>query len=182
MIKAILSAALVLALGGSAVANSVPLRMVVADLPYARVWAAAQDAVRDCPLERVADGEIVTGWRDRPARAEEGTFERVAERVQLRVEAFGERITRITATVEVRGWRDGQWIHHRGERARRPRRPGADSSRAGLTLADHFEAGWHAISVRDAPEVASPHVNVDELRRVWDASGSLGESEAQRGR
>jgi hypothetical protein len=60
MIKAILSAALVLALGGSAVANSVPLRMVVADLPYARVWAAAQDAVRDYPLERVADGEIVT--------------------------------------------------------------------------------------------------------------------------
>ena len=29
-----------LALGGSAAANPVPLRMVVADLPYTRVWAA----------------------------------------------------------------------------------------------------------------------------------------------
>ena len=52
----------------------------------------------------------MTGWRDRPARVEEGTFERVAERVQLRVEALGERITRITVTGEARGWRDGQWI------------------------------------------------------------------------
>lgn len=106
----VLSLGFVLALGSSAVADSVPLRMVVADLPYTRVWAAAREAVRDYPLERVADGEIVTGWRDRPARAEEETFERVEERVQLRVEAFGERITRITVTAEARGWRDGQWI------------------------------------------------------------------------
>ncbi len=82
----------------------------MADVPYARVWAVAQEAVRDYPLERIADGEIVTGWRERSARADEGNFERVAERVQLRVEAFGERITRITATVEVRGWRDGGWV------------------------------------------------------------------------
>ncbi len=107
---AVLSLGFVLALGSSAVANSVPLRMVVADLPYARVWTAAQEAVRDYPLERVAEGEIVTGWRDRPARAEEATFDRVAERVQLRVEAFGEGITWITVTGEARGWRDGQWI------------------------------------------------------------------------
>jgi hypothetical protein len=46
-------------------------------------------------------------WR---TRADGGNFERVAERVQLRVEAFGERITRITATVEVRGWREGGWV------------------------------------------------------------------------
>jgi hypothetical protein len=106
----ILSLGFVLVLGSSVVANPGPLHMVVADLPYTRVWAAAREAVRDYPLEQVADGEIVTGWRDRPARAEEGTFERVAERVQLRVEAFGERITRITVTVEARGWRDGQWM------------------------------------------------------------------------
>ena len=70
-------------------ANSVPLRMIVADLPYPRVWTCRPGSRSRLPLERVADGEIVTGWRDRPARAEEGTFERVAERVQLRVEAFG---------------------------------------------------------------------------------------------
>jgi uncharacterized lipoprotein len=110
MIRLIPSLTLVLTLGGTVAADSSPLRLVVADVPYARVWAVAQEAVRDYPLERIADGEIVTGWRERPARADEGNFERVAERVQLRVEAFGERITRITATAEVRGWREGGWV------------------------------------------------------------------------
>jgi hypothetical protein len=54
--------------------------MAVADAPYARVWAAAQEAVRDYPIERVIEGEIVTGWRDRPARIDEAGFRRVAER------------------------------------------------------------------------------------------------------
>jgi hypothetical protein len=80
--------------------------MVVADMPYARVWAAAQEAVRDYPLERMVDGEIVTGWRERPARVEEPGFERVSERARLEVETFG---TRVTAMVEARGWRDGGW-------------------------------------------------------------------------
>jgi hypothetical protein len=84
--------------------------MVVADVPYPRVWAAALEAVRDFPIERMAEGEIMTGWRDRPARPEEQGFERVSDRVHLRVEAFGERITRVTATSEVRGWRDGRWV------------------------------------------------------------------------
>jgi hypothetical protein len=95
---------------GTVAANASPVRMVVADMPYARVWAAALDAVRDFPIERIADGDIVTGWRDRPARAEEQGFERIAERVRLQVEALGERITRITASAEVRGWRDGGWV------------------------------------------------------------------------
>jgi hypothetical protein len=84
--------------------------MVVADMPYPRVWAAALEAVRDFPIERAAEGEIMTGWRDRPARPEEEGFERVSDRVRLQVEAFGERITRVTATAEVRGWRHGRWI------------------------------------------------------------------------
>jgi hypothetical protein len=70
-------------------------------MPYACVWAAAQEAVRDYPVERIADGEIVTGWRERPARVEEPGFERVAERVRLEVERFGEGITQVAATVEV---------------------------------------------------------------------------------
>jgi hypothetical protein len=84
--------------------------MVVADLPYARVWAAALEGVHDYPIERISEGEIMTGWRERPANAGEGGFERVAERIHLQVEAFAEQITRITARVELRGWRDGGWV------------------------------------------------------------------------
>jgi hypothetical protein len=95
---------------GLAAANPDPVRMVVADIPYARVWAAALEGVHDYPIERIAEGDIMTAWRDRPASVGEPGFERVAERVHLQVEAFGERITRITAVVEVRGWRDGGWV------------------------------------------------------------------------
>lgn len=86
------------------------MRMVVADLPYARVWAAAVRAVEGYPVERAEAGVIVTGWRERPARQEEPGFERVAEQVTLRVEAFSDRITRVTVGVEARGFRDGQWV------------------------------------------------------------------------
>ena len=95
---------------GMVAANAGPARMVVADVPYARVWAAGLEAVRDFPIERIAEGDIMTGWRDRPARVEEQGFERMAERVRLQVEVFGDRITRITATAEARGWRDGGWV------------------------------------------------------------------------
>jgi hypothetical protein len=81
--------------------------MVVADLPYDRVLAAAVRALDGYPIERLADGVIVTGWRARPARAEEAGFEAIEERVTLRVEPFGERITRVTAEVEARGRRGG---------------------------------------------------------------------------
>jgi hypothetical protein len=104
----------VLALGlvwlGTMAAHASPVRMVVADMPYPRVWAAALEAVRDFPIERMGEREIMTGWRERPARPEEHGFERVSDRVHLQVEAFGERITRVTATSEVRGWRHGRWV------------------------------------------------------------------------
>jgi hypothetical protein len=95
---------------GTVAASAGPAHMVVADMPYPRVWAAALEAVRDFPIERTAEGEIMTGWRDRPARPEEQGFERVSDRVRLQVEMLGERITRVTATSEVRGWRDGRWV------------------------------------------------------------------------
>jgi hypothetical protein len=95
---------------GTVAASAGPVHMVVADMPYARVWAAAQEAVRDYPIERIVDGDIVTGWQDRPPRAEEPGFERVAERVHLQVAASGERITRITVIAERRGWRDSGWV------------------------------------------------------------------------
>lgn len=97
-----------LASGVAAEANF--LRLVVADLPYPRVWGAIQESVHGYPIERAADGVIVTGWRDRAPGAHEKDFERVGERLTLRVDAFGERITRITLGVELRGWRDGHWV------------------------------------------------------------------------
>jgi hypothetical protein len=84
--------------------------MVVADLPYPRVWEAAQRAVGEYPIERAADGWIVTGWRERAPRPDEPWFERLAERVTLRVEPFGERVSRVTVAVEARGRRAGQWV------------------------------------------------------------------------
>jgi len=83
------------------------MRAVVADLPYDRVFAAAVRAVEGYPIERVADGVIATGWRSRAPRPDEPGFERVEERVTLRVEPFGERVTRVTVEVDARGWREG---------------------------------------------------------------------------
>lgn len=97
-------------LGWATLAGAGPLRMVVADLPYPRVWEAALRAVLGYPIERAADGWIVTGWRERAPGPDEPEFERVAERVTLRVEPFGEGVSRVTVGVEARGWRSGQWI------------------------------------------------------------------------
>jgi hypothetical protein len=107
--NAALGAALLVLAGGTA-AEGAAMRVVVADLPYARVWEAALRAVEGAPIERAADGVIVTGRVERPPRPEEAGFERVAERVTLRVEAFAERITRVTVLVEAQGWRGGAWV------------------------------------------------------------------------
>jgi hypothetical protein len=86
------------------------MRMVVADLPYERVWTAALQAVAGYPIERAADGVIVTGWHERAPRASETGWSRVRERVAMRVEAAAERITRVTVEVEAAGWRAGEWV------------------------------------------------------------------------
>jgi len=99
---------LLLGLAGTPEAGT--MRMVVADLPYARVWDAAVRAVRDYPTGRTADGLIETGWLERSPREGEGGFSAVMERVTVRVEPFAEQITRVTVDVEARGWRDGQWV------------------------------------------------------------------------
>jgi hypothetical protein len=99
---------LLLGLAGALEAGT--MRMVVADLPYARVWDAAVRAVRDYPSGRTADGVIETGWLERSPREGEGSFSAVMERVTVRVEPFAEQITRVTVDVEARGWRDGQWV------------------------------------------------------------------------
>ena len=104
----LLIATLLLAPAGALEAGT--MRMVVADLPYARVWDAAVQAVRDYPVGRAADGVIETGWLERSPREGEGGFTRILERATVRVEPFAERITRVTVEVEARGWREGQWV------------------------------------------------------------------------
>jgi hypothetical protein len=84
--------------------------MVVADAPYAAVWEAALRAVEDHPIELAAGGRIVTGWRERIAGPEETGFDRIRERVTLRVETYGERVTRVTVELEAQGSEAGRWL------------------------------------------------------------------------
>ncbi len=103
----------VVAMGLSVVASGAEpdrMHMVVADLPYARVWDAALRAVAGYPVERSGDGLIVTGWLARPPGEAESGFIEVLERVTLRVVPVADRITRVTVEVEARGRRDGEWL------------------------------------------------------------------------
>ena len=99
-----------LVLAGGILAEAGLVRVLVADLPYARVWAAAVRAVEGYPLERARDGLILTQRVERPPRADEAGFERIAERITLRVEAFGVRSTRVTVEVEAEGRRHDAWV------------------------------------------------------------------------
>ena len=104
----ILAAGMALVLIAGAEART--MRMVVADLPYVRVWDGAVRALAAYPIERAADGVVATGWRERDPRADETGWSRVRERVTLRVEPMGERITRVTVEVEAQGRRNGDWV------------------------------------------------------------------------
>lgn len=101
---------LAVVLAGGLVAEASTLRLVVADVPYERVWAAALLALEGYPVERAADGAILTAWAERPARPEESAFDRVAERLTLRVEPMGVGITRVTVLVDAEGRRGGGWV------------------------------------------------------------------------
>lgn len=110
MRRVVAATSLILLLAVTAMAEGGIARMVVADRPYERVWDAALRSVEGYPLERAVEGVVVTGWRERPAGPGEASFERVRERVTLRVEAFAERITRVTAEAEARGFRQEAWV------------------------------------------------------------------------
>jgi hypothetical protein len=79
------------------------------DLPYARVWEGAVQALGGYPLTRASDGVIETARRERVPLPEEGAFERVAERITVRVEAMAPDVTRITVDVALEGLRGGRW-------------------------------------------------------------------------
>jgi hypothetical protein len=84
-------------------------RLLVMDLPYARVWEGAVRALDGYALARATEGVIETARVERVPRPEEGGVERVAERVTVRVEAMAPKVTRITVDVVLEGLREGRW-------------------------------------------------------------------------
>src|SRR5262249_7942181 len=75
-------------------------RLVILDVPYADVWAATLRALAGYPIGRAAEGVIVIDRVERdPRSGEEARFVRVAERITVRVDAFGAGSTRIAVEV-----------------------------------------------------------------------------------
>ena len=102
--------AVALVLLASLGAEAGAVRLVVIDLPTARVWAAAVRAMEGYPVLRAAEGLIVTGRLERTPRPDEGVAERVAERITVRVEPFEALSTRVTIEVEAWALRGGAWV------------------------------------------------------------------------
>lgn len=84
-------------------------RLLVMDLPYARVWENAVRALDAHTLARAAEGVIETARVERAPRPGEEGVERVAERITVRVEAVAPHVTRVTVTVDAEALRGGQW-------------------------------------------------------------------------
>jgi hypothetical protein len=84
-------------------------RLLVMDLPYARVWAGTVRAFGEQALARAADGVIETTRVERAPRPDEAGIDRIAERVTVRVESMADRVTRITVTVETEALQGGSW-------------------------------------------------------------------------
>jgi hypothetical protein len=84
-------------------------RLLVMDLPYARVWEGVLRAFAGQPLERAGDGVVETGRVERAPRPDEPGIERVAERVTVRVEPVGSLVTRVSVEVQAEGLRGGRW-------------------------------------------------------------------------
>jgi hypothetical protein len=84
-------------------------RLVVMDMPYARVWDGTVQALGSYGVERAADGLIETTRAERAPRPAETGMERIAERVTVRVEPVGEKVTRVTVTVATEALKDGRW-------------------------------------------------------------------------
>ena len=107
--RAALAGATALMAAAGAMAQPAPPRLLVMDLPYLRVWEGTVRAFGEQAIARAADGVIEINRAERAPLPDEVGVERVAERVTIRVEAVGARVTRITVTVEAEGLQDGSW-------------------------------------------------------------------------
>jgi hypothetical protein len=102
-------AAVVGLLPAAAAAQAAAPRLLVIDLPYARVWEGAVRALGGPALARASDGVIETARVERAPLPDEAGAERVAERVTVHVEAVAAGVTRVTVTVATEALRDGSW-------------------------------------------------------------------------
>ena len=93
----------------AAMAQPATPRLLVMDLPYARVWAGTVRALGGYALARASDGVIETVRGERAPLPDEAGVERIAERVTVRVEAVADNVTRVTVTVEAEALRGGSW-------------------------------------------------------------------------
>ena len=112
-----------------AIAQSATPRLLVMDLPYARVWEGTLRALDGYTLTRASDGVIETARVERAPLPDEVGLDRVAERITVRVEAVGDRITRVTVMVEAEALRAGSW------------RAVEASPNTTRTVLDHIRAG-----------------------------------------
>jgi hypothetical protein len=101
----------------AATAATPAMRLLVFDLPYARVWEGAVRTMDAYPLTRAADGTIETQRMERAPQSDELDAERVAERITVRVEATGRLVTRVTVDVVAEALRDGRWEPFRNDGA-----------------------------------------------------------------
>ena len=95
--------------GMDAMGESAAPRLLVMDLPYARVWAGAVQALGGYPLARASDGVIETQRVERAPRPDDLGVARVAEQVTVHVEAVAPLVTRVTVQVRLEGLRAGRW-------------------------------------------------------------------------
>ena len=106
---ATLGAAAWLLLAMGVMAQPATPRLLVMDLPYARVWEGTVRALEGYTLTRASGGVVETAPVERAPLPDEVGVERVAERVTVRVEAVAENITRVSVTVEAQGLSGGSW-------------------------------------------------------------------------
>jgi hypothetical protein len=95
--------------GATVTGRAADYRLLVVDLPYGRVWEGVVRALEGYPLVRAADGVIETARMERAPLPEESNFDRVAERITVRVEAMADKVTRVTVRVESEALRGGRW-------------------------------------------------------------------------
>ena len=102
-----LSGGLLVAAGATA-QSSTP-RLIVMDMPYTQVWDGAVQALGSYGVERASNGLIESARAERGPRPAEKGMERIAERMTVRVEAVGEKVTRVTVTIAAEALKDGRW-------------------------------------------------------------------------
>jgi hypothetical protein len=107
--RGLVALALAACLVGVATAQPSAPRLLVMDMPYAQVWDGAVHALGSYGVERAADGLIETARAERAPRPAEKGMERIAERVTVRVEPVGEKVTRVTVTIAAEVLKDGRW-------------------------------------------------------------------------